>query len=592
MFDGVLSRIRNQSSASLTLRVALLLWLMAVLSTQAYSADLLVLIRPNQALPTMNLAEGNGSEVFIQSEWILWPHKLNPEINNPLLSIMSGRSWRGSPTDDFFIPMENSTWRAQGFDNLQRSGYVISRQQFLGSISPKLLISPRGTTTTDALFLALGDSNIVRGLTWQSLRNEHLLVYAASGIQDWTDIRQVSDLSGGRTIVVEYPPSKGDWGRYWLFRGFDKTKTPVSASLELPGLVPSSQIVTLLTHPDHFKWVESAPGQWGGPNLWLTTVRDYARWILAAWAGIAALGISWAVLLVMTEHRGAIVQWILSSLPLFITSVACSGQISKWLGIGGWIAWVLIAFGIILVLTQGCSMILNRASPKAHLLLSHAVVCFVLLSLCDPNWTLLSSKLMADPSPTSAEMLGVWCASLLFLLCYLPATTRRWLWLLTLAVAVQLRPWWASNWNMLALFAAFELIAERYFRWQLLVVLFLLPTNWLDAFRFGFCLDPLDQMTTLHTPQALNWAHHLSFLASPALWLTLSIVGYTLLFGSRYFMYQAAQLFHADARRHSMFWGAGAAFALSPTMPYLLHVSLILGLAGLIILLIDAMEKA
>lgn len=554
--------------------------LLCLLSSLLRASDALILIDPDKAEPIV------AEENYLHGEWILWPPEDNPGSGNRLLSIFSGMDWT-VPSNALGFGLEASgAYRSAAFEELRAKGYLARRDELAADV--RTITSKTGSVSADALLLGLSSrSPIVTPRKWTDAWPGVIVAEATS----WDEIQAIVDRSGGKALVIEYPPhEKKRWTRFWLRGPGWSTQLPQYDPWSIPGLIPASQAGSLLLQPDEFRWNQNSVANWGGANRWLTFTNYYAPLFFAIVMAFTTFFAGCATYLISREEQARVTGLVLKYFTLFPAAVLLCGRATVALGRDGVVAWLPLSFLILVVISQLLGGFVARILPSGNRMLAIGLVGFLATALSDPLWSLYSNVLGPLPTKVSPEAFGALAGYLIMV-----SGSARGTWLShmvpagTLAWGVIARPWWVGSDLILLLMAiAAWFCGQGWFRpWQLIVA-FLAPLADGQILRHGLTWAPGNLNSNASSFGALNLARHVEFLASPGFMTTAVVAGGLAVFVERFFFHRLRQVIRKDPRMESLFHGALVFGAMGLSQPPFLYAALLCFVGGSLSLLAEA----
>ncbi|RYG22889.1 hypothetical protein EON82_15775 [bacterium] len=417
--------------------------------------------------------------------------------------------------------------------------------------------------------------------------------HAQNRMRAWDYAMGIVKRVSGRSLVVEYPPegTKG-WSRFWKYGEGWPAGIPTSRSINVPGLVPARDVLTLLQKPQTFRWSPGDAGQWGGPNGWLEHGHGTTPIVLALWFFVAAFVVSWAVAQVMNEDRGPFVSEMLVLVALSPAALVLGGAFARMGGVGAWPLWLVLAELTLYLLAVVTRLATRVWWPDAHPLWGPSIVGLTTIVAFDPLWSDLSNRFGAIDADVPGAGVGAAVAYLAAGIAFAPG---RWfgrgLVFCALIWGITARPWWVDGHAGLLVLPAVALVAaEGLFRPALLLLLALLPTGLWTAIREGVAWSPANLVLFADQIHALNlWQHFIGIL-SPGWLATLALVAFGLLIGTRFLAYRLHKLLRLDPRLRTFVWMIPAILALGVTEPLILPAFPVLVFAALIVLAYDGLR--
>ncbi len=574
------------------------------IKSEDHHNNVLLLIQPSIAGPSVDPL------TYWQPQWILWPPAGNPVAGGRLLSVLSGRDWRGRPDDYRFSATPGRIgWRASGFDKLVASGYFVSKRDNLGSTETRLLMGLHGAVTPNALRLALNSTGpevfpcTLADKHWQE---GNLMVGEASS---WDEVAEVEHSTDGRVLVVEYPPREdAPWTRYWL-RGSgwkqsgliqansEHAVSPTDPEVGVPGLIPARSLGRLLLRPGQFQRAVLTPNSFAGANRYLS-LSHRTGWLLSILT-VVLIGavLTWCAGLAAHERTSLVAPKLLTAVLLSPSIIVLAGNLTRWGGPDAWAVWVSLSGFALLMVLAGMQAAQRRIAPRGHPLMSVSLVTLTTLGLGDPKWGLLSPLFAGRLDLLSYTAFGAFSCSAIGLVASVRGCGSRWVWGMRLgigallAIGWTLQPWWGLDRSAL-LFSgvAAILIGEQMMDARWLVVFALWPFSVYRCLVFGVAWAPMGLLSTLKTAGALNSARYIEFLMAPAAWVSAMVAVWCFVFGSKFLVHQFKRLIDTDPRRNALSFGGAAAGAFSVLNPEFLPAALTSLVAALAFLLWESIQ--
>ena len=461
-----------------------LVWLFGT-ATALSKPVLLVLISPDRAGPRIDEAD------YVHQLWIRWPDQFDRQAVTLLKSLATGIKWYGPATE------ANSGKRVSE-----------SRLQALNRIGAMVLIPDRGPPPTASLFIA-------NRLTFKPIRIRSLKdSYSSNAIviaeaRSWDEVVAWSRTIGNRTLLIEYPPRTGSfWSRMWLYGDHWPEGVPRVRGIDIPGLIPSTEAITLLSNPESLIWGRVEAG-WTGANRWLIVRQGTWKFLSGFIVVLIGVMLGWAGVLFGQERASRSLQFAFGLVLGIPAWMVAFGQWARLIGIEYWpvASAVLAGLGGLLALIMWHW---DSEYQTSNQWVTLALASTGTLSLLDPRWSPLSGQFTSSGGNTPAIAWGAWFASYALLHYYSPSRFRVFLTASLLLAGLLFQPWWVDpDWRWVCL------LGLPYFAnadWKWLLMLVLVPSA---AVMKGIQFAPGGISLTGLNVHGLNLAEWLDLALSP-----------------------------------------------------------------------------
>lgn len=326
----------------------MLVWVCCVLVTMAQATkktggNALVLLEPSAAGPHIPLA------IDDHPLWVRWPDQFDPTQTSRLFAAASGRNWRVQPTD-FSV---RST--RDGFEITRGRPEVIAAwQQSLrdhrGGLTVRAVPSSSGALNPNVIAFAfpsegkivpLGDRKAT-GLSGE------LWVYSA---RDWDEVAAIQRQWQQPISVLEWPALRGgNWSHLWIV-GETSPVVPALRSVGFPGVIPASDLLTVVSWQVPRSAYRAVGFQEPGPpRSFLLDLPPLARTLFWSWMVVAAGWIVFAEAAIARERRSRLLAIVGTAALLFpglivIGTAFVPGSPVTALAIGA-VLWLASALGL------------------------------------------------------------------------------------------------------------------------------------------------------------------------------------------------------------------------------------------------------
>ncbi len=576
------------------MRALVALWFL-ILTALAFgdtsAVNSLILIQPAAA------GIGGGIDSYGYPQWVLWPPhplSLSNGSQSALLSLLTGHDWAIDPVHAQGFAALDAQFEAKNGADFSERGVFAAQRKVLGSISTYVLERSPRASPESVLLLGMHDrSGRSRIVPWNSVwPSNGLLIYEA---RSWDEVASVAGRTGGRTLVVEYPPRVNQpWTRFWTYRkGWPPGVLPVGR-LHVPGLIDAHDVAKLLLDPNSFKWVKDRSWQSGAANRWLEMGHRWGPLLLIGLGICGAIASLATVAAVFRERRSPIVAEIVRVLMLSPAALVLAGWLGEREGIGFLPFLIPVCTLALWLFSLIGSQILRVLLVDAHPLLATACVGFLTMTAMSPLWSPFSNSFGWIRHQAPGDALGCWFAYGVGAIACLRGASVGLEWLFRfgsvglLALPILRIAWWAPDpfpYGILPLL----LIAfgEGFWRWYLspLVVLvgFVSDSRWLN----GVAWNPGGLIKSLPDSDRIDLSGYVSAIVSPLAILTLFLVGGGCLFGNRFFLHQMRKLAFVDPRRTAVLTSSGGLALIGVSQPIFLTAALWCGIGGMLVLLYD-----
>ncbi len=368
---------------------------LALITSLARGADVLILISANDAGPTVPL------EGYSQPTWILWPQAANKSQGNRLISLPSGIDWR------FEVPIGSFRIGPLAISNLgalewRKRGYFDAVAENLGK-TPVFILGPRpAESSLQAGFVNFeGTSEIQLLDSWPA---RALIVATVNGTNSWDSKAALERKAGGKVLVVEVPSSaNAKWTRCWLQGKGWPAGVPVVSDTRVPGLIPARSLMALLVNPERFQWKDPLAEP---PDRWLTFGHQTAPvgLVFLAVASVYVLGLG--IFMVLREQNSRTARCLIHALVVGPAAIILAGRLTASSSLNQWFLFLVVAFGILILLAALIQFGVSKTFREAHPLWSGFAVGLITCAGLDPTWSMFSHTLGGFPMPVSPEAFG------------------------------------------------------------------------------------------------------------------------------------------------------------------------------------------
>jgi hypothetical protein len=569
----------------------LLVWLLILATVAARGADALILIRRDRAGPNLRMG------AYIHPEWMLWPSAGAGGSADGLLSILSGKDWQGSEGDLQFSSGRQRTWRSLNWSELNKRGYCGEQALFVGE--PVCLIAdPRGSVGQAGLILGTtGRGPTVRARAFADQTPEgQLIVYEALA---WDDARRLASRCGGRSLALEYPPAPGtSWSRFWrLGAGWPQSgSVPVVPDLNVEGLIPVRDALTLLRSPDRFNWVTDSSKRWGGANRWLARAQAASPAVGATIYALAVLAALVGLVRMANEQSSFLDRSMVGAVFMAVPADVVAGNLCRLIGLQWWTAALAASFLMLVAASSLTGAVIRVRHPNAHRLWGTWIVAALALSVLDPTWSDFSPVFRLPVRDLSPEIAAVWVGCITCALAFATDFGKRWIWIrrgaaCCLSVSSCLwNPWWvAGNPSYVAASLVPLASAEGVCHGLFLVTLLFLPPS-IVPLSYGLSWKPGGLILMASDETAFNTAAWADAVTSWGFMLFALLAGAAGLFGSGFVAYRIRRVVREDPRRSCLLWASLALLALGILNPVWLSASWMVAIGGVLLLQHDAVS--
>jgi hypothetical protein len=556
---------------------------LALAVTASGTSNALVLMSGEDAGPHIRVGP------YVEPNWALWPATSPEAPHNRLLSVLSGLDWTSTPQDLAFRPAEpNSTWAGSSEVTLEQRGYFRALARQIGNTRVVALMNASGAIPPEVMLLAQDSEQRVKPIAWSdSWPTGTLLIGSA---HTWDEVKTIEDWSRGRVLVVEWPPKPGQsYGRIW-FRGTGWPARQVrSPEIKVPGILYARDLGGAVVDPNFLQWQEPSETYGLAPERFLHHVRVDGPILLTFWAFVASVAGVLAAVCIGAERRIAVMALFLRAVGLFPVALAVTGAITRYVGLDGMLAILVVSWLVVLGLTEALRLALRKWDDSAATGVAFCIVALLGLGFGDPAYSLFNSHLGSRAMPVPPELVGVG----LFALCRLLGSRRLAWWGLGALAAVAGVGLWGSVWWSQDPFLAWALLipilsVTGTFSWLLLIPIAISAST---LARNGTTWMPSGLATMEREWRQTNLAQVLQFLLSPALIWAVILVGGVALFGSRFLGHQMRRLLAFEPERRAPFLCAAVTLLCGVFQPALLHAGLVVGLYALGQLLHDGVNE-
>ncbi len=549
------------------------------------SSNALILIQPGIA------GDQPPTKAYRASGWVLWPFEASPQGHSALLSLVTGLDWRGESDDSIFRPGRDQKFYAKNSASLETRGFFDARRKLLGTLPTFAISGPLGSLRETSLLLAVesGKAPIKVLGREDPLPQSALLVHEASS---WADALALAHRAV-HALVIEYPaPRNRPWTPFWLFGKGRLLGVPVVASGELPGLVPARSILKLMTSETSVAWLPQTAGE--GTVGWLELSRSQAPEWRTCYGFLLAATLSLGLLLVLRERRG---MWLSNFLALLVLCPASSVLAGDTAGLEGPsilpVRFVMTLASLSLLSYVGVR-VLGKWVPEAHRLFVPSFVSFAVFTVGNP----ITSPIMGPQGfagPNTAG-LGCWFASAVALAAFARESSLALEWsarlLLVVAFlwALAFPTWWSPE---RLPFACLPLVALAFgdgvWRWAVAPALPLLGALTTPGILYGLAWKPSGLITFESDVPRLDVSPFASLLISPLFIGTAVLLYLFSLMGDRFLLHQLRRLVSEEPRRGAVLASSAGLALLGLTQPPLMTSALWCAIAGLALLVHDAL---
>ena len=503
-------------------------------------------------------------ENYNHNLWIRWPVATNPSGSNRLLSPTTGYDWRESTGSNA------DTLKAMGIQDAQHD-WLGSQQIFLAD----------GVISVDALRLEAGAAQPAD----TRVPAHRLLIGSANS---WDEVAAISRQVDGHTLVISYPPPDGaNVSAAWLL---GKKDVPVPTSTQIPGLVPATEVVRLVTHPDSYTW---RPAGDVTAEQWMRVI-DASRMGQMITLFIFTLIIAiWSLRSIATESGGRLARLGIAMVPCAFVALFLAGNFAKTTGLAPWNVLPFFAYFALLLGFSPIYLAMRALWPRSHGLFPIALIAATLLLWAEPLYTVFSHVFTPVPLPASPLALGALVASLTATvsLCFAggiwPRILAAVLMCTAMIVGVLTHQWWAPM-EFLLILPVIALIsgagAMRLYYLPVFVIWPFLYHRWNG--RFAWDINWL--LNNYADRNAINAAEQMRFLLSPLFLATAVTLAIATFCGGDFLRHQIRRALDTNNNSRALFWCALAVACMGVREPYLLPSALIICIGGFLILLFDA----
>ena len=549
----------------LTLAFAILACALA----NAQKTNAIILIPPNAVGRVI------APENYDHGLWIRWPVATGDYGINQLLSPLTGFDW--------YLD------RAQGIHEAQTIlGLVDARRAFIGSTPTVVLIHPDGSlgNYNPATILDISEDvdEEIRSQT-EPIPPGTLILYSAV---NWDDAARVAKLATGKSIIVEYPPGKGETlSAAWY--GDDST-VPVPQSTHVAGMLPATEILHLLNQPDAYKWEPKADTS---SQQWMAKIVETRPFQLISLFAFVLIAAGLALWCLSNEAIGKLARMAICMSLCAFTALLLAGNMAKLSGLMPWnVLPVFAYFGLILGLAP-VYLAMRALWPTVHPIYPIAIMSAVLILWTDPVFTAFSNQFTLHPTPVSALAAGGLVAALTATVAYAlnGGTWPRILAALTVCSAMLLgvfgHAWWAEDPTLLAIPILAVIAGAGLMRIYLLPVFAAWPFLY-HSWNGHLSWEANGLITRYSDVNAINTAGQAQFLLSPMFLIFLGALVGVIGFGGKFLKHELRRAFVNSSAARALLWCALAMACFGLREPYLLPSALVVGMTGCLCLLFDA----
>ena len=523
-------------------------------------------------IPTSAVSRAISPDEYNHGLWIRWPVATNTSGDNRIQSLLSRFAWR--------IDDPSTT-----FEDQKRLGIELCRDSFAGQ-HPYAVIATKDSP--DATLL--GGPNIQRFdpsvLEQKAMLPDRLIyMYFAS---DWQDAQKVVKRVSGKSIIIAYPPDRGSTlSAAWL--GSD-TNVPIPASTRVPGLVPASEVVRLLTY--NFRYPTRPAGDVTAQQ-WMQTINSTRPVQMISLFCFTLLIVFWALKSLSTESGGRLARLGIAMVPCAFVALFLAGNFAKTTGLAPWNILPFFAYFALFLSLLPVYLAVRSLWPQSHPLFPVAILAAIMLLWAEPLYTVFSNVFTPVPLPIAPLALGGVVAALTasVSLCLAGGIWPRLFAAIVLCVAMLVgvftHQWWAPGpmfWIIPIIALVCGVGAMRVYLLPLLMVWPFLFDSWNGhlAWDVNWLLNKESDIG------AINAAAQVQFLLSPEFLISIVVFVLAALLGGDFLKHQLKRSFAASNNARGMFWGALAIACLGLREPYLLPSALVVLISGFLILLFDA----
>lgn len=566
--------IRNHKTLFRLCSALLLLFLVACACAQKSNA--IILIQPGAVSRVIR------PENYNHGLWIRWPNSTNPSGTNRLLSPITGYDWRLSG-DPFAQSPGSKIPRIVGLEEI---GVLNARKNWMDSTEAVVLLASTGFPHAPSMLLGVNADGSVKTLPMGSPIPEGSLVLY--GAETWDDAAAVAKKVDGNVVIVSFPPADGSNVSAAWMRGRDDL--PVPQTTRVPGLLPATELVNLVSRPESYKW---RPATELTAEQWIEKINDTRATQLIAFFCFVLIIVLWTLRSLAVESGGRLARLGIGMIPCAFVALFLAGNFAKATGLMPWNVLPFFTYFALLLGLLPVYLPMRALWPKSHPLFPVALIAALLLLWAEPLYTVFSNVLLPVPLPVSPLALGGLIAALT---ATVSLSLHGGIWprllagaciCLAMIVGVLSPQWWSVGQFLLILPAVVLLSGVGAMRVYLLPILVAWPFLF-HSWNGHFAWDVNWLLNNFEDRNAINGAAIVQFLFSPTWLITLTLFVLATLCGGDFLRHQVRRAFATSNNSRALFWAALAIACMGLRKPYLLPSALVVLIAGFLVLLFDS----